>query len=160
MRRLSKQATVEAIIRIHNKRYNGSKLSLNSFELLNDRLHCSYVNFYFYPTFFSCWCYIKLWAIRYKLFSIIQVCQLPLLSQLLRALMTQWRHAVASVDRKMDRLKSWPTLIMSKTRLYQQQFSVWIEPINAGHFQKELSTCNLMKSLFVSYLEKQNQLRS
>jgi len=37
---LSKQATEEAKFKIHNKGYNGSQLSLNSFELLNDRLFC------------------------------------------------------------------------------------------------------------------------
>jgi hypothetical protein len=147
------------MIRIHNKSYNGSKLSLNCFELLNDRLHCSYVNFDFYPTFFSCFCYNKS-AIRYKLFSIIQVSPLPLLSPSLRAFVTQWRHAVASVDRKIDRLKSWPTIIMSKTRLHRQQFSDWTEQTNAGHHHNELSTCKLMHSLFVGYLEIPNQLRS
>ena len=39
IKELSKQATVEAIVKIH-KGYNGSQLSLNSFELLNDRLRC------------------------------------------------------------------------------------------------------------------------
>jgi hypothetical protein len=118
---LSKQATVEAIIRIHNKLHNGSKLSLNCFELLNDRRNCSYVNLDFYPKIFSCCCHMKFWVITYKLFSIVQACPLSLLSPSLRGFVTQWRHAVASVDRKIDRLGSWPTLITSKTRLQQQQ---------------------------------------
>lgn len=55
---------------------------------------------------------MKLWVIRYKLLNIIQDCPLSLLSQSLRDFVTQWRHAVASVDRKIGRLYVRSTLIM------------------------------------------------
>ena len=56
------------------------------------------------------------------------------LSQSLRDFVTQWRHEVASVDRKIGRLKAWSTLIMYvqgtsppkaelQTKLKQQMWS-------------------------------------
>lgn len=78
---MSKQAKVEAIFKIRNEGYNGSELSLNCFELLNDRLFCgSQGSDFIQRSSSSSGCYTKLWVIRNKLFNFIQVGALSLLS--------------------------------------------------------------------------------